>query len=160
MGPEDFKRNSGTGINTTFSLGDAIQVTTTDSWDDSIPSGCIQSRPVLHGSPIPECADGFGTWNQVRPGVFDGGYAFGGAAGDAELPAGKYIVESVMPAHYGIVKEEDKNVAFGEPVDAEPAGAAAALHGHARQRPAAAHCARASTRCSRASRSRFRRRER
>jgi hypothetical protein len=47
--------------------------------------------------------------------VFDGGYAFGSPAGDPELAPGTYIVESVMPAFYGIVKEEDKNVDFGEP---------------------------------------------
>ncbi|MBI5785681.1 MAG: right-handed parallel beta-helix repeat-containing protein [Rhodocyclales bacterium] len=111
MGPEDIVR-SGDGI--TFSLGDAIQVGATDSWDDNAPSGCVQDRPIIHGSQIPECADGFGTWNQVRPGLFDGGYAFGGAAGDAELPVGTYIVEAAPPAYYAIVKEEDKNVGFGE----------------------------------------------
>ena len=110
-GPEDIVR-SGDGI--TFSMGDAIQVTTTDSWDDNKPSGCIQELPVLHGITAPECADGFGTWNQMRPGIFDGGYAFGSPAGDPNLPEGTYIVESVPPAHYAVVKEEDKNVDFGE----------------------------------------------
>jgi hypothetical protein len=70
------------GNGTTFSLGDALQVGTTDSWDDNNPSRCIQDLPVIHGITAPECADGFGTWNQVRPGVFDGGYAFGSPAGD------------------------------------------------------------------------------
>lgn len=120
-GPEDVVR-SGDGI--TFSLGDAIQVAATDSWDDNNPSGCVQDRPILHGGEagggqIPECADGFGTWNQVRPGLFDGGYAFGAVAGvpvgdPNYLAAGMYIVETVPPAHYAIVKEEDKNVGFGE----------------------------------------------
>ncbi|MBI5075236.1 MAG: putative Ig domain-containing protein [Nitrospirae bacterium] len=110
-GPEDVIR-SGDGI--TFSLGDALQATSTDSWDDNNPSRCIQDRPIIHGIQIPECADGFGTWNQVRPGVFDGGYAFGSPVGDPDLAAGTYIVEAVMPDHYGIVKEEDKNVDFGE----------------------------------------------
>jgi len=112
IGPEDVVR-SGDGV--TFSLGDALQVTSTDSWDDNNPSRCVQDLPLIHGIQIPECADGFGTWNQVRPGVFDGGYAFGSPAGDPQLAEGTYIVESVMPAHYGIVKEEDKNVDFGEP---------------------------------------------
>lgn len=117
MGPEDVKRN---GTGTTFSLGDALQVAATDSWDDNKPSGCIQTLPVIHGITAPECADGFGTWNQVRPGVFDGGYAFGSAAGALPgspkyLAAGTYIVESAMPANYKIAKEEDKNVDFGEP---------------------------------------------
>lgn len=121
MGPEDVKRN---GTGTAFSLGDAIQVAATDSWDDNNPSGCVQDRPVLHngetgGGQIPECADAFGTWNQVRPGVFDGGYAFGAVAGvpvgdPNYLAAGTYIVEAVPPHDYSIVKEEDKNVIFGE----------------------------------------------
>jgi hypothetical protein len=120
-GPEDVVR-SGDGV--TFSLGDAIQVAATDSWDDHNPTGCVQDRPVLHGGEIgggqiPECADAFGTWNQVRPGVFDGGYAFGAVAGvpvgdPNYLAAGMYIVEAVPPPSYSIVKEEDKNVIFGE----------------------------------------------
>jgi len=112
MGPEDVKRN---GAGTTFSLGDALQAGSTDSWDDNNPSRCIQDRPIIHGIQIPECADGFGTWNQVRPGVFDGGYAFGSPAGEPDLAPGTYIVEAVMPPHYDIVLEEDKNVDFGEP---------------------------------------------
>ncbi|MEQ1667155.1 MAG: SdrD B-like domain-containing protein, partial [Sulfuriferula sp.] len=116
MGSEDVKRN---GAGTTFSLGDALQVAATDSWDDNKPSGCIQTLPVIHGLTAPECADAFATWNQVRPGVFDGGYAFGSAVGytpaDPQyVTPGTYIVESVMPANYKIVKEEDKNVDFGE----------------------------------------------
>lgn len=110
-GAEDITRS---GDGTTFSMGDAIQLTTTDSWDDNKPSRCIQTLPVVHGITAPECADGFGTWNQVRPGLFDGGYAFGSPAGDPVLPEGVYIVEAVPPAHYAIVKEEDKNVDFGE----------------------------------------------
>ncbi len=121
MGPEDVER---TGTGGVFDLGDALQVASTDSWDDNKPSGCIQDLPVIHGITAPECADAFGTWNQVRPGVFDGGYAFGSAAGDPDLIPGTYIVEAVAPsvgstagavAHYKIVKEEDKNVDFGEP---------------------------------------------
>ncbi|HSH13992.1 MAG TPA: hypothetical protein VLA15_09590, partial [Desulfurivibrionaceae bacterium] len=73
--------------------------------------------------PIPECADSYGTWNQVRPGVFDGGYAFasyfpgGMNSGSLEtdyLPTGRYyIVEAATPPGYTLVKEEDKNVDFG-----------------------------------------------
>ena len=80
-GPEDVDDGftgalitSGDGV---FDMRDAIEVTWTDSWDDNKPSGCVQDLPAPHGFPIPECADGYGTWNQVRPGVFDGGYAFG-----------------------------------------------------------------------------------
>jgi len=120
-GPEDVVRS---GDGTTFNPGDAIQVAATDSWDDHNPSGCVQDRPVLHngeigGGQIPECADAFGTWNQVRPGLFDGGYAFGAVAGvpvgdPNYLAPGTYIVEAVPPTSYSIVKEEDKNVIFGE----------------------------------------------
>jgi len=49
------------GDGTTFSLGDALQVGTTDSWEDNKPSGCVQTLPVIHGITAPECADGFGT---------------------------------------------------------------------------------------------------
>ena len=111
-GPEDLVRS---GDGASFSLGDALQVTSTDSWDDNNPSRCVQDLPVVHGIQIPECADSFGTWNQVRPGVFDGGYAFGSAAGDPDLLPGTYIVEMAAPPFYDIVKEEDKNVDFGDP---------------------------------------------
>jgi len=109
--------------NTAFDAGDAISITTTDSWDDNKPTGCIQTLPVIHGIVAPECADNFGTWNQVRPGVFDGGYAFGSyfpggiVSGSAEvdgLPAGLYIVEAATPPNYVLLKEEDKNVDWGE----------------------------------------------
>ncbi|MDZ7698244.1 MAG: SdrD B-like domain-containing protein [Deltaproteobacteria bacterium] len=106
-----------------FDLGDALQVTTTDSWDDNKPSGCIQDLPVVHGVQIEECADAFGTWNQVRPGLFDGGYAFG----DVEL--GTYIVEVVPPRSttgqdmYAVARSQDKNVDFGVEWNPSPKGA-------------------------------------
>lgn len=118
-GPEDIDWNG----NKKLDYGDAIQTTTTDSWDDNKPKGCIQTRPVLHGKLAPECFDNFGTWNQVRPGVFDGGYAFNSYFPNGKkprakevqgLPTGTYIVEVVPPKGYEIVKEEDKNVDFGE----------------------------------------------
>ena len=118
-GTEDVDRNS----NTIFDPGDAISITTTDSWDDNQPSGCVQDLPIVHGQPIPECADAYGTWNQVRPGVFDGGYAFasyhpGGIASGSNEVAGipsaqNYIVEATTPPGYLLLKEEDKNVDFG-----------------------------------------------
>ncbi|MHB8808425.1 MAG: right-handed parallel beta-helix repeat-containing protein [Desulfobulbaceae bacterium] len=130
-GPEDIDRD----LSGTFGGGDAVQIATTDSWDDSKPSGCIQDLPVLPApvnAAINECADSFGTWNQVRPGVFDGGYAFdsyypagitsgtnpgqvgSGAFEVAGLPSGVYIVEAVPPPGYKLLKEEDKNVDFGD----------------------------------------------
>ncbi len=127
-GAEDVDRD-GDGI---FDPGDAIQITHTDSFDDNKPTGCIQNLPVVHGQAVPECMDNFGTWNQVRPGVFDGGYAIashfpgGIASGSAEVdgvPAGVYIVEAAAPKGYEILKEEDKNVDYGE--DYTPGGVAA-----------------------------------
>ncbi|MFA5252227.1 MAG: SdrD B-like domain-containing protein, partial [Phycisphaerae bacterium] len=115
----DIDRN-GNGI---FNAGDAIQIVTTDSWDDSMPTGSIQTVPVVHGQPVKAGFDNFATWNQIRPGVFDGGYAIGSyfpggiESGSAEvdgLPTGIYIVEAITPPGYELVKEEDKNVDFGD----------------------------------------------
>ena len=107
-GPEDVKR-AGAGA---FNKGDAVRVTWTDSWDDNLPTGCVYTtpdqRPLVHGQQMIDCAETIRTWNQVRPGVFDGGYGFFG------IPSGQYIVEIVPPAGYKIQKEEDKNVVFGD----------------------------------------------
>ncbi|MHC4616857.1 MAG: multicopper oxidase domain-containing protein [Planctomycetota bacterium] len=119
LGFEDIDRNG----NGKFDPGDALNITTTDSWNDSNPCGCIQDLPVIHGQEVNECFDNFGTWNQVRPGIFDGGYALtsyypgGMESGSDEvegLPAGTYIVEAATPDGYELVKEEDKNVDFGD----------------------------------------------
>ncbi|MCF8120659.1 MAG: hypothetical protein K9L83_10660 [Deltaproteobacteria bacterium] len=115
-GPEDMDGNT----KGRFDWGDAIQITTTDSWDDNKPSGCVQDLPVIHGQKIQECADAFGTWNQVRPGLFDGGYAF------SDLELGTYIVEVVPPRSvsgqdmYEVVRSQDKNVDFGVDWDPSP----------------------------------------
>jgi len=122
-GLEDVDRND----NGTFDAGDAIQITTSDSWDDNVPTNCP-------GDPLDvfyfegRCYDGIRNWNQVRPGVFDGGYAFasyfpGGISSGSEevegLPAGTYIVEAIPPRSvygqaYEILREEHKNVDFGD----------------------------------------------
>jgi len=102
-GDEDFDYN-GNGI---FDMGDAIQVTTTDSWDDNVPTGCGQTFSADGVYPV-ECYDGLRAWNQVRPAVFDGGYAFSG------IPAGTYIVGTGEHKVYETLKEEDKNVDFGQ----------------------------------------------
>ncbi len=109
---------------------------TTDSWDASQPTGCQGPVFTFLGQPK-DCYDGLRNFNQVRPGVFDGGYAFmsqfepvnpasptanwltpvaGRGAGFREvpLPAGKYVVRVVPSRGYKIVKEEDKNVDFGD----------------------------------------------
>jgi hypothetical protein len=110
MGAEDIDRDG----NGTFDLHDAVQFAMTDSWDDSVPTGCQGDAYVTPAGQATDCYDGLRNFNQVRPAVFDGGYAFGGGAGDPELLAGTYIVEAVAPTGYEQVKEEDKNVDFGD----------------------------------------------
>ncbi|MBI5576785.1 MAG: right-handed parallel beta-helix repeat-containing protein [Deltaproteobacteria bacterium] len=125
-GPEDIDRN-GNGI---LDYGDAISTVTADSWDDNPITGCIADNAAQtffqpYGGRYKDCAEIFPYWNQVRPGaLFDGGYGFfsyfpGGIdSGSTEvegLPASTYIVEVVPPpGQYDLVKEEDKNVDFGD----------------------------------------------
>lgn len=108
-GAEDIDRNA----NGVFDPGDAYKIGTTDSWDDHLPTGCQGDVFVSNGYAT-DCYDGLRNFNQVRPAVFDGGYAFGPPAGDTSLPAGKYIVEAIPPRGYLTEKEEDKNVDFGD----------------------------------------------
>lgn len=109
QGPEDVERNGTPG----FQLGDALQIGATDSWDDNVPTGCQGDVFVLRGVPT-DCHDGMRNFNQVRPALFDGGFGFGTPAGEPTLPIGTYIVEAVPPKGYVTVKEEDKNVDFGD----------------------------------------------
>jgi large repetitive protein len=151
-GPEDVKR-SRTGSASTFSYGDVFRWGTpptdtnpnptpaqqlhwglgkTDSWDDSIPTDCPDVTPYyVPGTNPPQrldCFDGLRNYNQVRPSVFDGGYAFGRVAGQAELPMiigpqgkGTYILEVVAPPGYLHQGNGDKNVTFGDTLKATPA---------------------------------------
>jgi hypothetical protein len=118
-GAEDTDQNN----DNTFDGGDAIAITHTDSWNDNFPTGCPGPVQTVHGVILPECVETNRTWNQLRPGVFDGGYAFmsytpGGVdSGNPEvigLPKGYYVVEAAPPKGFLIVKEEDKNVDFGD----------------------------------------------
>jgi hypothetical protein len=160
-GVEDTDRNG----NGAFDLGDAVQVTWTDSWDDSLPTGCQgQNNLGAIGVADDRCFDGLRNFNQVRPGVFDGGYAFADydmdhlAAvrnGDAAtaiqnfynainttvpgadklqlgLIPGDYIVEAVTPPGYKLMKEEDKNVDFGDAYIPSPQAIATACVGDLR----------------------------
>jgi len=95
-----------------------VAETLTDSWDDSLPTGCpgadendhlIVGYDVDQASGITtKCYDGLRNFNQARPAVFDGGYAFN------DIPAGEYVVEVVVPPGYELMKEEDINVTSGD----------------------------------------------
>jgi len=109
--------------NGSFDAGDAIQITTTDSWDDNVPTGCQGDVFMVNGSVPTDCYDGLRNYNQVRPAVFDGGYAFdshvpggidSGAAEVDSLPIGIYIVATGEHPVYQTLKEEDRNVDFGD----------------------------------------------
>lgn len=136
-GSEDIDRN-GNGI---FNRGDALNIVTSDSWDDNMPIGCqpcdtadpgCRGPQFVYGQPIRDCAETLQTWNQVRPAVFDGGWAFDvyypfgpglfkNPNAELPLPSDKnYIVEVVPPPGYKIVKEEDKNVDFGDAYTPSP----------------------------------------
>ena len=125
VSPEDKQK-----AQTTWGLGK------TDAWDDSIPTDC-PTRFI--GDPkfkIPygpdalkevDCWDGLRNWNQLRPAVFDGGYAFGRVAGQPELPMiigaegkGNYVVEAVAPPGYLHQGNGDKNVTFGDEFASRP----------------------------------------
>ena len=151
-GPEDVDGGN-PGI---FDFGDALQVAWSDSWDDNLPSDCggqnlldVDGDGIITDAENTRCFDGFRNWNQVRPGVFDGGWAFvdydltqlptdvadklaafyasirartdgtaTGTLGDKlpeawMLPA-DYVVQTAVPPGYKIIKEEDKNVDFGD----------------------------------------------
>ena len=139
-----------TGPNYTdgFDYGDALQVVWSDSWDDSLPTGCQgETYVAFPGTALEtptDCFDGLRNFNQIRPAVFDGGFAFDsydlsrlpgdvvaklnafyaqprivtlrsqGLLPDEWLLPGDYIVESPTPPGYELVKEEDRNVDFGD----------------------------------------------
>ncbi len=107
-GPEDVDRN-GDGV---FDYGDALQAVTSDSFDDNAPTECQGDQFYAYGAAT-DCYDGLRNFNQIRPAVFDGGYAFN------DVAQGTYIVEALPPRSaygqiYETIKEEDKNVDFGD----------------------------------------------
>jgi len=84
-----------------------------------------------------KCYDGMHNWNQLQPAPYDGMYRFPSVVsinpstgkpvgthcticsgtdsdGNPMLPAGKYVVEVVVPPGYELVKEEDKNILIGD----------------------------------------------
>jgi len=130
-----------------------INITYTDSFDDNNPSGCVSTNPEFWPNPqmvgmnaplhkIRDCAETLRTWDQIRPGVFDGAYKFsqwcqGGkvtasykttpvnapagadvkCSGDwvQNVPPGNYVIEADPPKGYEILKWGDRNIEFGEP---------------------------------------------
>ena len=91
-----------------------------------------------------KCYDGMHNWNQLQPAPYDGMYQFPSVtsrdpstgkptgtncthvhnstrtpaiafrSGTPMLPAGKYVVEVVVPPGFELVKEEDKNILIGD----------------------------------------------
>jgi hypothetical protein len=140
-GPEDVDQDDPTHTLTPdqkpFNPGDAIQITHTDSWDDEVaksidplnpsaggwPVGTIQPNPpIIQGRKVIG-SDNFATWEQIRPGVFDGAYVFnsyhpgGMFSGTAEvdfLPPGDYVVQATPPKGYLIQTEESRNIITGD----------------------------------------------
>lgn len=115
--------------NGSFDAGDAIQISSTDSWDDNVPTGCQGEVFMVNGAVPTDCFDGLRNFNQVRPAVFDGGYAFdsyfpggieSGSAEQDSLPKGIYIVGTGEHSVYSTLKEEDRNVDFGDEFVAAP----------------------------------------
>ncbi len=86
-----------------FEMGDALAVVWTDSWDDNTPTGCQGSNQMTAvGIADDRCFDGMRNWNQVRPGVFDGGYAFADYD-HTHLAAVNPNVENALQAFYAYV---------------------------------------------------------
>ncbi|CAB3732704.1 hypothetical protein LMG24238_05873 [Paraburkholderia sediminicola] len=85
-----------------------------------------------------KCYDGMHAFNQLQPAPYDGMYKFPSVTGrntttgkptatnctvcvpnpsgdgTQMLPAGKYVVEVIVPPGYELVKEEDKNILIGD----------------------------------------------
>ncbi|HOV80517.1 MAG TPA: SdrD B-like domain-containing protein [Bacillota bacterium] len=89
--------------------GDLINTVVTDAWEH--PAGCMDPD----GNPAEKCIEVPGISNQVRPGVFDGGYAFETywdpycghpSAVEKPLPSGTYIVEVLPPAGYKVLDKD------------------------------------------------------
>jgi hypothetical protein len=102
------------------------------------------AAPVLPNSSQFKCYDGMHNWNQIQPAPYDGAYQFPSVTsvnpttgkpsgtnctictpnhappatdlyyGLPMLPAGKYVVEVVVPPGMELVKEEDKNILIGD----------------------------------------------
>lgn len=78
----------------------------TDSWEH--PTGCPLAGP---GG---ECLEVPGNSNQIKPGLFDGGYAFTEDSGGNPLPPGTYILEVVPPEGYAVADWNSINTDVGD----------------------------------------------
>jgi hypothetical protein len=111
-------------------------------WLDMYNNGGTPAHTIPDNSQY-KCFDGMHNWNQLQPAPYDGMYQFPSVTGinpttgkptgtncsicvpnpdttDAYrvgtpmLPAGKYVVEMIVPPGYELVKEEDKNILIGD----------------------------------------------
>jgi hypothetical protein len=110
---------------------------------NNVLHGTAGSPTALPNNSQFKCYDGMHNWNQIQPAPYDGMYRFPSVtsfnpttgkptgtncticspdpvpspdlyAGIPMLPAGKYVVEVVVPPGFELVKEEDKNILIGD----------------------------------------------
>jgi hypothetical protein len=99
--------------------------TVSDSWNDHLPDNCVSDpygganlwpKPErVNGFTLPSCAETFKSWDQTRPGVFDGAYAFTTMADGSPIPPGNYIVQVITPTGYEVLRFGDRDIEFGDP---------------------------------------------
>ncbi|MBS2029524.1 MAG: hypothetical protein JST54_16600 [Deltaproteobacteria bacterium] len=102
--------------------------TTTDSWDDNQPTGCVGSQgtatqgpllwpnpEIVNGFAIPSCAETFYNWDQIRPGVMDGTFWFQTMPDGSPIPPGDYIVQVTPPPGYQVIAWGDRDIDVGDP---------------------------------------------
>ncbi len=100
------------------------------------PDASGKKKPLAYNAQF-KCYDGWSQLNQAQPAPYDGYYKFPSVTaidpangkpslsncllcttnpddGSPMLPAGKYVVEVVVPSGYELVKEEDKNILMGD----------------------------------------------
>ena len=112
------------------------------NWLDQYTNGGTPAHTLPNNSQF-KCYDGMHNWNQIQPAPYDGMYQFPSVTGfdpttgkpagtnctacvpnpdgtdlyrfgTPMLPAGKYVVEMIVPPGYELVKEEDKNILIGD----------------------------------------------
>jgi hypothetical protein len=130
-------RNTGTNADLFF-----FSIFNQSYWLDQYNHGIASATPLPANAQF-KCYDGMHNWNQIQPAPYDGMYQFPSVTafnpstgkpastnctacvtnpdssdpyrfGTPMLPAGKYVVEMVVPPGYELVKEEDKNILIGD----------------------------------------------